>query len=270
MSSGWPAPLAHGFADAGAYPLPMPALLAGAAALLLAATALPARRPSAVPALADDPAGAAVTAMRALALVMVVLIAVPAALGDLDIARNPAPQLLFTVGWAGLLLTSALLGGWWRAASPLRWAAGDPGRTPAPAGVGVWPAVATLVAFSVAEQLATPTALLVIVVVAVYVVGGVGIGLAKGPAWIGAADPLEVASRTLGAMSPLARADDGGVTWRSPRAATSAAAVVPGLPAFLGALIGVNLFDAYAGHGTDAPWVFAVTATAPPTAARSR
>jgi hypothetical protein len=61
-------------------------------------------------------------------------------------------RLLFTVGWAGLLLASVLVEPVWTRANPLRWALPTGGQDDRLTGFGLWPAVGALLLFTVAEQ----------------------------------------------------------------------------------------------------------------------
>lgn len=246
--------LAHGFADAGALPVSTPLLLVGAAAVALAATRLTPRTSDAPPPLTAAVRPRAAAVLRAGTAVALALTAAVAALGAQDAAANPAGRLLFTVGWAGVLLAAVVVGPWWRHASPLRWVAtGSAG--PAPTW-GVWPAVAVVVLFGAAEQLADPSPLVALTVVAVYVVVGAAGAAVWGGGWLSTADPVEVATAALGSLAPLGR-DDGDVVSRSPRAGVRAADAPDGLAAFLGVLVGLSLFDAATTHGgPSSPWWF--------------
>ena len=155
MVTYWPptAVISHGFADAGALSVPTPLLMAVCTGVFLAAAAIPPRTATTVPELASNLRGTAAVAARVLVVAMLAAIVVPAAFGPTDAALNPAARLLFTVRWAGLLLVSALIGPWWRSASPLALAAGGSEDPPGDdAGDALWPAVAGLVVFGVAEQ----------------------------------------------------------------------------------------------------------------------
>lgn len=245
MVAGWAAPivLGHGFADAGPLPLSLPVLLVIAAAPVLAAAAVPpTRRRDPVPPLGADLPGPVAAVLRVGVVVVLVAIVVPATLGSADVAVNPAPRLLFTVGWAALLATVTLVGPWWRHASPLRLFADDRASMPLPEAVGVWPAVVALTGFGVAEQILDPSGLVVLVVVGSYLVAGAGGALRYGGAWPAAADPLEVSAELLGSLTPLGR--QGRLRWRSPRLGASTLCTGTGAAAFLGVLIGINLYDA--------------------------
>lgn len=241
MLPGWPplTLLGHGFADAGPLPLALPTLMVLAVALTVAAVTVPSRRAAVPPPPADAATPATRHWLRGLAMAGVVAIAVPAALGPSDVALNPAPRLLFTVAWAGMLLISVLLGPWWRWASPpaavtARAANDRPARM-------VWPAVVGLVGFGVFEQVLEPSPLVALAALAAYLVGGVAVAVRSGDRGLAEADPLQVASAALGSLAPLAR----GPRWtRSPRQGAGAHDALPGLAVFLGVLAGMNLFDA--------------------------
>ena len=241
----------HGFSDAAAFPLPPPLVLLVSAALVAAAAAVSAQHTNPVPALARTIGPTVAFVLRIAAALLLAAIVVPATFGQPDVSDNPAPRLLFTVGWAGILLVSALVGPVWAKANPLRWAG-----TPQASGVelyrrvGVWPAVAALVVFSIAEQVLEPSPLVVLTVVALYVLAGGGGALVHGLAWFRVADPFETGSRMLGRLAPVGRRGRK-VVARRVRAGVAATGSVPGTAAFLGVLIGANLYDALApGHST--------------------
>lgn len=234
--------LGHGFADADAFPVPPQLLLLGGAALVLAATAISSQYNRPVHALVRTLGRATTLVTRIVVLGLMVVIVAIALLGPSDIGVNAAPRLLFAVGWAGLLLVSALVGPVWVRANPLRWVVGD-----APqdlfARAGVWPAVAGLVLFTAAEQIFDPSPLVALVVVGTYVVATAGGGVVYGRSWFRAADPIETASRLLGRMAPVGRRGRS-VVARRIRAGVAGTDAAPGMAAFLGVLIGASLYDA--------------------------
>jgi hypothetical protein len=237
--------LAHGFADAGALPVSTLVLMALGAAITVAAVAIPRRSATtALPFLATGSRATRVT-LRTIALLGVIAITVPAAFGSSDVATNPAPRLLFTVGWAGMVLVSALIGPWWVQASPLRLAAGADDDGPP----HVWPAVGALVLFGVFEQVLEPSPLIALITIATYVVIGVAIAATAGGRGLAGSDPLEVTSAAIGSLAPFGRRE-GGLTLRSPRRGVAAFAPRPGLGVFLGVLTGINLVDAAAPAGS--------------------
>lgn len=246
----WPLPVVgHGFGDAGPYPVPLQVLLLIALLALVGAAAVPARitgdddvRPLVA---ATGPRAA--TALRVLAVLLITAIVVPAALGSRDVAANPAPRLLFTVGWAGLLAVSALVGPVWSRANPLQWASGAPARH-LPPSVGMWPAVVALLAFTTAEQVLDPSPLLVLVAVAIYVLGAIAGATAYGDQWFSTADPLDRASYLFARLAPVGRGD-GRVVLRGTRRGVATTDVAPGTAAFLGLLIAASAYDAAAPAG---------------------
>ena len=240
--------LGHGFADAEPLPFPAPLLLLGGTDVVLAATAITSQHSRPVPALARTLGPGATLVLRVLAVALLLAIVLPAVLAPADLALNAAPRLLFTVAWAGLLLVSGLLGPLWVRANPLRWAAG-PTNTDLFARVGVRPAVAALIGFTIAEQLFEPTPLVVLCVVGLYVVGTFGGAIAYGTAWFRAVDPVETASRLVGRLAPIGR-QGRAVVARRVRAGVAGTGAVPGMAAFLGVLIGASLYDALEASGS--------------------
>lgn len=185
--------------------------------------------------------------LRVLAAALLAAIVVPTALGLDDAAANPAPRLLFTVGWAGLLLASSLLGPVWTRANPLRWAT-PPASSDRLGWDTVWPAVAALLVFTLVEQVLEPSPLSVLIVVAVYVMGTMTGTTVFGPGWFRVADPLECASRLIGRLAPLGRRGRR-IVIRSVRAGVAGTVPVRGTAAFLGVLIAANAYDAAAPAG---------------------
>ena len=234
--------LGHGFADADPFPVPPQLLLFGGAGLVLAATAISSQYNRPATALVRTTGPLATLVLRIVALLLLMMIVVTALLGPSDIGVNASPRLLFAVGWAGLLLVSALVGPVWVRANPLRWVVGG-GPQDLFTRVGVWPAVAGLVVFTAAEQIFDPAPLVALVVVGTYAVATAGGGVVYGRSWFRAADPIETASRLLGRLAPLGRRGRA-VVARRVRAGVAGTDAAPGMAAFLGVLIGASLYDA--------------------------
>lgn len=248
----WAAPhlVAHGFSDAPPFPVGLPLVLLASALLVAAAAAIAAQHTSPVPAVARTVGPTISLLLRLGAVILLAAIVVPATFGPPDVSDNPAPRLLFTVGWAGLLLASALFGPVWAKANPLRWAGSSQASgVDLYRRVGVWPAVAGLVAFSIAEQVLDPSPLVVLATVAIYVIAAGAGAVVYGFGWFRAADPLDVASRVVGRLAPIGRRGRR-VTARRVRAGVAATGAVRAMAAFLGVLIGANLFDALAPAGS--------------------
>jgi len=220
--------LAHGLTDVGPLPVPANVLLGGSGGVLLGAAALTARRVAAAPSpstacTAVLPARSPLTRtlLRVVGALLLLAIIVPAAIGPADVAANPAPRLLFTVLWAGLLPASLLFGPVWRECSPLRGLAsllGQGAPRALPAGLGVWPAVVAAVVFSGVEQLSGQSAPLVLVFLAAYALAQLaGIAVYGRHGW-----PRVTCSRSIppswGAWRPSAATTggmcDGGIPWR--------------------------------------------------------
>ena len=245
--------LAHGLTDVGPLPVPANVLLGGSGGVLLGAAALTARRVAAAPSpstacTAVLPARSPLTRtlLRVVGALLLLAIIVPAAIGPADVAANPAPRLLFTVLWAGLLPASLLVGPVWRECSPLRGLAsllGQGAPRALPAGLGVWPAVVAAVVFSGVEQLSGQSAPLVLVFLAAYALAQLAGIAVYGPSWLAAGDLFEVYSTELGRLAPIGRDDRGHVRWRHPLATLTTTAVPPGLPALVAVLVGTGLYD---------------------------
>lgn len=240
MVPGWPRfpVLAHGFADAAPLPVPLSSLVLFAVAVVVAAAVVPNRRSAVAPPLAEHAAPSTRLILRLVAVVGVVAVAVPAALGPSDVALNPAPRLLFTVAWAGMLLLSVIIGPWWRHASLV--ATATPTQTDESAET-MWPATAGLAVFGIFEQVLEPSPLVALAAVVLYLVVGAAVAWRYGAIGLAHADPLQATSTALGALAPLARPP----RWRrSPRQGAAAHPAVPGLAGLLGVLAGLNLYDA--------------------------
>ena len=257
--------LAHGFGDVGDLPVTLPLLLYTAGGLVIAAAAAVSARgsrppstrrgvvlPARLTALATHRATRA--GLRALAAALLATAALTAALGADDFVRNPAPALLYTVFWAGVLLGgSLLLGPVWPAANPLRSASAALARLsgdredrtvhPLPDGVGVWPAAGLLAVFVWMEVAAQREPSTVLVFIVGYALVQVGAAAIYGRSWYAHGDGFEVYSRLVGWLAPLGREAGGRLALRSPRRALAAAPVERGLLAVLAVLLGGHLYD---------------------------
>ena len=93
--------IGHGFADAGALPVPTPLLMAVCTGVVLAAAAIPPRTSTTMPELASNLRGTAAVAARVLVVAMLAAIVVPAAFQEI-VAESILPTL-------GLALQALLL-----------------------------------------------------------------------------------------------------------------------------------------------------------------
>ncbi|WP_406527550.1 hypothetical protein [Streptomyces sp. I8-5] len=221
--------------------------------------------PSALQRLAD--ARPTRIALRALGLAAALYVTLQLLLGPDDPDRNPAAGAVYVLLWVGLVPASLLLGPFWRPINPLRTvhllvcrALGrDPaaGR-PLPAGLGLWPAAAGLLAFTwlelVAPDPASADALLV------FLGGYAGVHLAGaaryGAGWFDRGDAFEVYSGLLARLSPLGRRPaDRRLVFRSPFNGLDATPQAPGLVATVCVMLGSTAYDGF----SDAPsWITTV------------
>ncbi|MCX4397617.1 hypothetical protein OG887_09175 [Streptomyces sp. NBC_00053] len=221
--------------------------------------------PSALQRLAD--ARPTRIALRALGLAAALYVTLQLLLGPDDPDRNPAAGAVYVLLWVGLVPASLLLGPVWRPVNPLRTvhllvcrALGrDPaaGR-PLPAGLGLWPAAAGLLAFTwlelVAPDPASADALLV------FLGGYAGVHLAGaaryGAGWFDRGDAFEVYSGLLARLSPLGRRPaDRRLVFRSPFNGLDATPQAPGLVATVCVMLGSTAYDGF----SDAPsWITTV------------
>lgn len=253
--------VAHGFGEALPIPLPLALLATGAVTLgvawRLGAPARSARPhrfrplPTAFTRFVDNPATRAVARAGGAALFAAIL--VTGALGADNRALNPAPLLLGSVLWVGLLAGSLLLGPVWQSANPLRALtagiarlAGDPKHNearPLPDGIGVWPAAGALLAFLWWELVAVGQPLGTVLFLAAYIAVQVGAATVYGPRWYASGDGFEVYSTMLGRLAPIRRGPDGRFVWGGPRAGTATAPAPPGSAAVIAVLVGAHIFD---------------------------
>ncbi|MFG2213911.1 hypothetical protein ACGFN1_03365 [Streptomyces sp. NPDC048685] len=221
--------------------------------------------PSALQRLAD--ARPTRIALRALGLAAALYVTLQLLLGPDDPDRNPAAGAVYVLLWVGLVPASLLLGPVWRPINPLRTVhllvcrvlGRDPaaGR-PLPAGLGLWPAAAGLLAFTwlelVAPDPASADALLV------FLGGYAGVHLAGaaryGAGWFDRGDAFEVYSGLLARLSPLGRRPaDRRLVFRSPFNGLDATPQAPGLVATVCVMLGSTAYDGF----SDAPsWITTV------------
>ncbi|WP_327311270.1 MULTISPECIES: hypothetical protein [unclassified Streptomyces] len=221
--------------------------------------------PSALQRLAD--ARPTRIALRALGLAAALYVTLQLLLGPDDPDRNPAAGAVYVLLWVGLVPASLLLGPVWRPVNPLRTVhllvcrvlGRDPaaGR-PLPAGLGLWPAAAGLLAFTwlelVAPDPASADALLV------FLGGYAGVHLAGaaryGAGWFDRGDAFEVYSGLLARLSPLGRRPaDRRLVFRSPFNGLDATPQAPGLVATVCVMLGSTAYDGF----SDAPsWITTV------------
>ncbi|MGD9530986.1 hypothetical protein [Pseudonocardia sp.] len=260
--------LAHGIGTPTDPPLPTgPAAAAAVAALVISFAVLclawrrarRTRQGRELPLLARLDRPGTRTVARSAALAVLAWLVVEGLTGPDDLSANAAPWVFYVLFWVGLVPVSLLFGPVLRVANPLRLLHEllaallriDPveGVRPLPAGIGYWPAVASLAAFGWLELAApgrtTPA------VVAWWVIGyaavHVTVALVVGARWFDRGDGFEVYSTLLGALAPVGRRDDGRLALRNPLDGLEAVRPAPGLAAVLVLLIGVTACDGLMG-----------------------
>lgn len=181
----------------------------------------------------------------AVSFALLLLVIATALFGTTDLNRNLAPVAVFVTWWIGIALAGAFVVDVWRALHPVAWLARilrvpeDRGEFPPAA--GVWVAFAGLALFTWLE-LVYPTAanvrLLGALVVAWSVATFVGMLAFGVTAWLDQGEPFAVYTRVLSSMAPRR---DG--RWRIPAIGLTALRSAPGLPSFMGLLIGSVSYD---------------------------
>ena len=261
--------LAHGFEGRTDLPVPFWLAVGGAAlAVIVSFVALGMLWPSAR--LQDAPTAgktlprltltAPVTAglrwtLRLVVLAFSAVLVTAAFAGSINDELNPLAWWLYIGLWIGVVPLSLLFGPVWRAVNPIRTlqllaakaSGSDPeeGISDLPESWGYWPAAAWLTGFAWLELVypySTDPVKLGIVVVTFGFVNFVAASIFGGR-WLSRADPFEVYSDLIGALSPLTRRDDGRFVLRNPLRGIAAVTEAPGLVAVVCVLLGSTAFD---------------------------
>jgi len=172
------------------------------------------------------------------------------AIGQTNPQTNLAILLVWVGWWAGLAMSTYLVGNAWRVLNPLNTIAlALPSLDwPYPERLGAWPSVVgllTLVWLEVVSPLADDPQLLATAVTGYSVVtlaGAVAVGRAT---WFGTADPIERVFRYYGRVAPVGRGADGRLRLRLPGMDLSTPRLVDGRDevAFVVALLWATTFD---------------------------
>jgi hypothetical protein len=211
--------------------------------------------PAPVQRLADAPATRA--GLRALGLALAGITLAAAAFGPDDPVANPAPTWLYIWFWVGLVPASLLFGPIWRLMNPLRTLSaglerlrGRPGAVSRelPAGLGYWPAAASLAVFAWLELVYADASLpsTVLAFLLGYGLVHLGASMVYGQAWFARGDGFEVYSTLLASLCPFGRRADGRLVVRNPLAGLAGIDVAPGLVAVICVLLGGAAFDGLA------------------------
>ncbi|MFB6224082.1 MAG: hypothetical protein ABEH86_10490 [Haloarcula sp.] len=169
--------------------------------------------------------------------------------GPTTAGTNLAILLVWVGWWAGLAMTTYLVGNAWATLNPFKTLAGllPTLDRPYPDRFGAWPAVGgllTLVWVEVVSPLADEPRLLASVVVGYSVLTLAGAAVFGREAWFTRADPVEHVFRYYGRFAPIGRGDDG-LKLRLPGMDLSTTRLVDGPDevAFVVALLWVTTYD---------------------------
>jgi hypothetical protein len=189
-----------------------------------------------------------------------------------DDTSNGGLGALYIFVWVGLVPLALLAGHVWRDLSPWRSIQALVGRLTGrpdgfvayPTWLGLWPAVAGLLAF-VWLELASPDPGDIDAVrawVAIYVVVTIAGGIVFGPRWHDRADPFDVYSKVVSYLSPFNR----GMIFalHNPLRTLPQIPVEPGLVAVLATLLGSTAYDSFSASPfwqSKTPSVFAQSLT---------
>ncbi|WP_423999300.1 hypothetical protein ACOZ4I_10600 [Haloarcula salina] len=199
--------------------------------------------------LVEDGTGALALAGRLLGLVGLAAVFVVGFAGPTTARTNLAILLVWVGWWAGLAMTTYLVGNAWATLNPLKTLARllPTLDRPYPDRVGAWPAVVGLLALvwlEVVSPLADDPRLLATAVVG-YSVATLAGAVVFGPdAWFDRADPVERVFRYYGRFAPIGRTEDG-LRLRLPGMDLSTPRLVDGPDevAFVVALLWVTTYD---------------------------
>lgn len=218
---------AHGFDERYDLPVPLRDVIVGACAVVLLSFVVAALYSRAAPARSPLPRGRVLhlsrgplRAVRGLSFGLFVLTIAAALWGTRDPLMNLAPTLVWIIWWVGLSFVSALLCNLWPALDP--WRSGfevldgltrrlirEKGLALGwrwPAAVGMWPAVALLLAWcwlEVVQPLASTPLQLGRAALLWTVVSWLGMAAYGRSAWQAHADPFAINFAMLGRMAPL-------------------------------------------------------------------
>jgi hypothetical protein len=189
-----------------------------------------------------------------------------ALLFGVDRLINPVFGVVYVLVWVGLVPISLLFGPVWRTLNPLRTAhlllcravRIDPsqGVFSLPAGIGVWPAAAGLLAFAWLELVAPDRATLPVVqawfslYIAILAIGA----MLFGNRWFAAADPFEAYATLMSRLSPFGRRTDGAIVVRRPLENLDGLQPRPGLVALVAVLLGSTAYDGFSNSSSWIGW----------------
>ena len=198
-----------------------------------------------------------ILALRVLVLALTVFVTTAAAFGSTILNRNIAPVAIFVVWWIGLVPLTLVAGDVWREVNP--WATiarllrAPQDRGGYPPRWGLWQAAALITAWAWME-LVYPTAasprLLAGLIIAYSLLTVAGMWRYGIEVWLTHGEAFAVFTRLLASMSTVeVRHTDTGrrLGFRPPVIASTRIPLVPGLVAFVSALVGAVTFDGLSG-----------------------
>jgi hypothetical protein len=186
---------------------------------------------------------------------------------------NFSVTFIYVIFWVGTPLASVVFGDVFRALSPWRTCArvlraivrairggersgGEPSAPPLryPEWLGMWPAVATIVAFAWLELIYVPAdrehpATLALLSLAYFLVALVGMTLFGVEEWGGRADGFGAYFNLLSRLSALCRDEDGVLCLRRLLSGITDLEIRPGTVALICAIIGTTTFDGFSNGG---------------------
>lgn len=257
-----PIAAAHGIQGRADLPVPLRAFYWAAGIILVvsfAGLALGWRRPT-LAALLDRRSRALVlgpvalgllSAMRVASVLVLVLVVATSLLGSTDLNSNFAPIWVFVVWWIGIALLAATVGDWWRTVHPvaviarlLNMPSGSTSRL-SPT-VGLWPATALLFVF-IWLELVYPTAanvrLLGVLVAAWILITLLAMWRFGIDDTLDRIEPFSAYTGVLGGLGIVGRVADATLELRPPVVGVLRQRPLPGLPTFLGLLLGSVGYD---------------------------
>jgi hypothetical protein len=190
-----------------------------------------------------------------------------------DDANNPVPYVVYVWLWVGLAAVSLALGPVWSVVNPIRWlhrgitslARLDRDSPLTDWSPGYWPAAVGLFAFTWLELVAPDRTTLPVLRVAIgaYLLVNLLGALVLGTRWFPRGDAFEVWSRLYGSLSPLGRRSDRRWVLRTPLHGVNALRVERGLLATVSVMLGSTAYDGLSSEPRWYTWVQSSALPAP-------
>ena len=251
--------LAHGIGARGDLPVPLPLVVYGGVAVLVAtflllgakwrAARLEERAPD-----RELPRWLRVLAwpLRVVGLVATALVVAAAVAGPVDASSNLAPYAIYIALWVGVLIASAFVGDVWRLLSPFETALAlvravqrRVDEVPPVERMGVWPAAGLLLVFTWLELVhPDPGQPRVLAMGIGLYVGVLLLGWAwAGPAWVRSAEFFGALFTLVAAIAPVHQDAEGRLRLRPPLVGLAQVDPAPGTAALVLVALGSTTFD---------------------------